>query len=372
MKNTSALFSAVTIFFGILAGTATAEVPTVIFDTDLALPSMPAGDGAGTPVCIHEASGLLVAGCIGAVGPQGEKGDKGDKGDTGDTGPQGPAGVIADDSVTSAHIVNGTIVGGKGGDIKAGTISWPELATDSVMADEIAPNAVGSSELAENVEFGTTGTPGSVSLRDSSDAETILLDGETGRIKFGSVEYIEDGGPALISTGTNKIETAGYWYNTAKTGHLFVPGSAFTSPQGLSDWIVSSLTQTYVSGDAAPYRASARAPVYLPDSATITKLDCFVADKSTGYGVIGKVSLAFKGSNTFTPTELGTVELNTTLAENNTNPILKSLSLSPTHVVSTINNAYSLTLTLEQPNFATSLVNFQGCRITYTITKLDP
>lgn len=35
----------------------------VIFDTDFALPSMPVGDGTGTPVCIDDVSGLLVAGC---------------------------------------------------------------------------------------------------------------------------------------------------------------------------------------------------------------------------------------------------------------------------------------------------------------------
>ena len=37
--------------------------PIVIFDTDFALPAMPDGDGAGTPVCIDPTSGLLVAGC---------------------------------------------------------------------------------------------------------------------------------------------------------------------------------------------------------------------------------------------------------------------------------------------------------------------
>jgi hypothetical protein len=37
--------------------------PVVVFDTDFALPSIPIGDGSGTPVCIDELSGLLVAGC---------------------------------------------------------------------------------------------------------------------------------------------------------------------------------------------------------------------------------------------------------------------------------------------------------------------
>lgn len=50
------------------------EDPTVIFDTDFALPSIPIGDGLGTPVCIDDSSGLLVAGCDGAVGPEGPPG----------------------------------------------------------------------------------------------------------------------------------------------------------------------------------------------------------------------------------------------------------------------------------------------------------
>lgn len=41
--------------------------PVVIFDSDFALPSMPGGDGSGTPVCVDDASGLLVAGCDSAM-----------------------------------------------------------------------------------------------------------------------------------------------------------------------------------------------------------------------------------------------------------------------------------------------------------------
>lgn len=37
--------------------------PVVVFDTDFALPSLPTGDGSGTPVCVDDPSGLLVAGC---------------------------------------------------------------------------------------------------------------------------------------------------------------------------------------------------------------------------------------------------------------------------------------------------------------------
>ena len=66
------------------------EDPTVIFDTDFALPSMPTGDGLGTPVCIDDSSGLLVAGCDGVVGPPGA--------DSTVPGPQGEPGTPGADS----------------------------------------------------------------------------------------------------------------------------------------------------------------------------------------------------------------------------------------------------------------------------------
>ncbi len=37
--------------------------PVVVFNTDFALPSLPIGDGTGTPVCVDEISGLVTAGC---------------------------------------------------------------------------------------------------------------------------------------------------------------------------------------------------------------------------------------------------------------------------------------------------------------------
>ncbi len=64
----------------------TFEPAVVVFDADFALPSLLIGDGSGTPVCVDDVSGLLVAGCDGAVGPTGPMGP------TGPTGPQGPQG----------------------------------------------------------------------------------------------------------------------------------------------------------------------------------------------------------------------------------------------------------------------------------------
>jgi len=106
VMKTIAFSQPVALYFGILVATvsgsslaADPKLPVVIFDTDFALPAMPIGDGSGTPVCVDEASGLLVAGCIGAVGPegppgpQGETGPQGPQGVPGATGPQGPQGV---------------------------------------------------------------------------------------------------------------------------------------------------------------------------------------------------------------------------------------------------------------------------------------
>jgi hypothetical protein len=74
------------------------------------------------PYALHAASGTPGPegpkgdqGDPGPIGPKGDKGDQGDpgpqgeKGDQGDPGPEGPPGVIADNSVNSGHIINGTI-----------------------------------------------------------------------------------------------------------------------------------------------------------------------------------------------------------------------------------------------------------------------
>jgi len=65
MKNFSVLVLAICIILAILTKPSAAQdLPVVIFDTDFALPAMPVGDGSGTPVCIDNTSGLLVAGCL--------------------------------------------------------------------------------------------------------------------------------------------------------------------------------------------------------------------------------------------------------------------------------------------------------------------
>ena len=66
LLNLATIFSLglIGIVIGMLSGPVlAADPPVVVFDTDLALPAMPPGDGTGTPVCIGLPSGLLVAGC---------------------------------------------------------------------------------------------------------------------------------------------------------------------------------------------------------------------------------------------------------------------------------------------------------------------
>lgn len=332
-------------------------VPVSIFETDLALPDMTIGDGSGTPVCIDEDSGLLVVGCLGAVGPEGPKGDQGDP------GPQGPPGVLEPNSVTSAHIADGGVVGGKAGDIAANSITSRDLGTGSVNSDE----------LAEVVTFGTSGTSGSISVHDSTGAERIQLDGATGRVNIGSIEYIEDGGDAQLSTGINKLVTGGYRYNSPKSGYLFVGPAAFSGNPLGDDYIIKSTSGARVSGSAAPYDATAYAPVYLPDGATMTQIDCFVLDSSSTYGVNGYVKLYEKSTDQRLAIELAEVILDTTGPYTNPVPLaLAPLVLSGEPTVDNFSSQYSLVLRLTQPTVASGLVFFDSCRIKYKIDTLDP
>ena len=99
------LILAISMATGMLAGQAFAVEPAdgaVVFDQDMALPTMPDWDGTvadseASPVCINDQSGLLVAGCdaaIGTEGPQGPQGDIGATGPQGDIGATGPQGDI--------------------------------------------------------------------------------------------------------------------------------------------------------------------------------------------------------------------------------------------------------------------------------------
>lgn len=81
------------------------EPPVVILDTDVALPAIPSSTAPGTPVCIDDASGLLVAGCAGVEGPQGETGPIGPPGPQGDQGPPGEQGLPGADADLNEVII---------------------------------------------------------------------------------------------------------------------------------------------------------------------------------------------------------------------------------------------------------------------------
>ena len=109
MKNNTKLVLAIGIVALMLTGSVAAVDPVVvIFDTDFALPSMPTGDGSGTPVCIEEASGLLVAGCLAASSVA-----DGSVNDNSITGPisatkieQGEGSTLDADTLDGMHLVD--------------------------------------------------------------------------------------------------------------------------------------------------------------------------------------------------------------------------------------------------------------------------
>lgn len=167
----------------------TYDPPIVIFDSYFALPALPDGDGAGTPVCIDEGSGLLVAGCdvsdqidptsvqkrvddVCAVGYSirviNSDGSVVCEPDNDTTLSEGQVDAFVanngygDITAVTTAVGSGLTGGSSSGSvvlsvsgvtsamISDNTLTANDLATNSVGAAEIATSAVGSSEVADN------------------------------------------------------------------------------------------------------------------------------------------------------------------------------------------------------------------------------
>ena len=100
-------------------------------------------------------------GPTGAQSPTGATGAQGPKGDTGATGAQGPAGAGV-----PTPVVNGQWIKGSGGAAVWSPITGADIANDTITAAQIAPNAIGSSELADaSVDFAAFASPAMASGR---------------------------------------------------------------------------------------------------------------------------------------------------------------------------------------------------------------
>ena len=157
------------------------------------------------PYALHAASGTPGPegpkgdqGDTGPIGPKGDKGDTGDKGDKGDQGDQGiqgeqgeqgPPGVISDNSVSSAHIIDGTITDA---DIGANAVGASEIAPDAVGASEIAPDAVGASEIMTSAVGTSEVANGSLTGTDIADGSIYRFDiGDEAGIDYSSTGYYD-------------------------------------------------------------------------------------------------------------------------------------------------------------------------------------
>jgi len=86
-------------------------------------------------------------GIQGIQGDQGPQGDQGIQGIQGIQGEQGIPGVIENNSVGSAHVIDNSLTAD---DLAAGSVGSSEVVDNSLTADDLAANSVGSSEVVDN------------------------------------------------------------------------------------------------------------------------------------------------------------------------------------------------------------------------------
>ena len=150
---------------------------------------------------------------------------------------------------------------------------------------------------------------------------------------------------------------------------------AFRSSWHLDDFIVVNSDGNAIVGHwpdvTPPYHGYAHAPVYLPNNAIITHIDCFVLDSSSTYYVDGYVSLRRKAYSESRYRVLGSVDLDTTAANNSESPLLRRMEVYPREVVDTFSYSYFLSLGLVEV-YASRDVTFNGCRIAFQVSTLDP
>jgi len=115
----------------------------------------------------------------GPQGPQGVKGDQGDpgpQGPQGEVGPEGPPGTLEENSVESVHVVNNALTAD---DLAPNSVGTSEVADNSLDDVDIAPDAIGASELANN-------SVGSANVIDNSLTAADLAANSVGSSELGA------------------------------------------------------------------------------------------------------------------------------------------------------------------------------------------
>ena len=177
--------------------------------------------------------------------------------------------TVTANSVGSSDIIDGSI---RTRDIKRNAINSSRIRNYSIRKEDIHSGSINKYKLTSNAVNTYKIEDGSVRNQDIAHSAV-----DSAKIADGSITNADIAGGAAISD--SKIS-----YDTAKTGHLSIPPSAFIPENQNNTYSHNSGNYLYSTATGAKYFF---APVYLPDAAKITKATFEIFDANSSYRLAG-------------------------------------------------------------------------------------
>jgi len=247
---------------------------------------------------------------------------------------------LADDSVTTAKIKNGTIAAA-------------DLANGAVTSTKITNGTIATADLSDSVVTSAKITDGTVTNADIADSAAIStakingLDNSLTSLNNNKANVDHNHDSSYVSKGNPEWDT--------RTGYITIPAAAFT-PELAS--------YTYTNSGNILYAATGGgsifvAPVFLPHGATVTRLDFYYKDNSAN-----DLTLYL---NVTARTDSGTSMASITSSGQSSQ---YTSSSTTTINVSTVDNlSYNYYLSLSFPGNDSSNLIYSGALIRYSYSE---
>ena len=188
----------------------------------------------------------------------------------------------------------------------------------------------------------------------------------TGNLQAGNVETGDVLATGNIQTSGDVLVTGNYTYAAPKTFYYQLPAAAFNKSDDFSASWNQNGYMAYMSNGMNLY---AYAPVNLPEDATATGLACDFYDNDSAEYLDFSASLKLRTIGDNTCSTIGSV--NATTSGPGYSAAVSTVSSAFSHVVDNANNQYYISLEWRISTTSGGL-RFYGCRITYTMTTLNP
>ncbi|KPL20029.1 MAG: hypothetical protein AMJ92_00905 [candidate division Zixibacteria bacterium SM23_81] len=176
----------------------------------------------------------------------------------------------------------------------------------------------------------------------------------------------------LDVSGDARVSGA-YRYSTTKTHYLNMPACEFQQADAGDDdyYVLHEWGCGFVFGDALPYVTTLYSPVHLPDGATVTEFRVYYYDNEAGEDIDVNARLVRRHNyESMLTTQMAQITLTTSGSSTSVQSSSDNTIDSPT-----IDNSpyqYLVSVFWDQHNTESFNMRFFGCKITYTIDKLNP